>query len=57
MKWMRPSGTEIETRDTEEIREYALSLGWEEVKRCRKPKPKPEAKPSVVTKVSGNGDS
>lgn len=53
MKWMRPSGTEIETRDTEEIREYALSLGWKEVKRVRKPKPKTEVK----TEVSDDGDS
>ena len=36
MKWVKPNGTEIETRDTEEIREYALSLGWKEVKAGRK---------------------
>jgi hypothetical protein len=38
MKWIKPSGIEIETNDTEAIREYALSLGWKEVKRGRKPK-------------------
>ena len=53
MKWIRPSGTEIETRDTEEIREYALSLGWKEAKRGRKPKPKAEVK----TEVNDDGDS
>ena len=28
MKWLRPSGTEIETNDSEETIEYCKSLGW-----------------------------
>jgi len=30
MKWIRPSGTEIETNDREVTIEYCKSLGWKE---------------------------
>lgn len=54
IKWMRPSGNEIETRDTDEIREYASEQGWKEVKpRGRKPK---KADP-VTTEAVVDGDS
>ena len=32
VKWMRPTGNPIETRDTPEIREYAAENDWKEVK-------------------------
>lgn len=38
MIWIKPNGTEIETRDTEEIREYLSSLGWKEKKPRGRPK-------------------
>lgn len=28
IKWIRPSGTEIETNDREETIDYCVSLGW-----------------------------
>ena len=34
LKWKRPSGTEIETADTEAIREYASKEGWK-LKECK----------------------
>lgn len=30
MKWIKPSGIEIETNDKEETIEYCKSLGWKE---------------------------
>ena len=30
MKWIRPSGSEIETNDRKETIEYCKSLGWKE---------------------------
>lgn len=29
IKWIRPSGTEIETNERAETIEYCVSLGWE----------------------------
>jgi hypothetical protein len=50
MKWVKPSGVEIETRDTEEIIEYCESLGW---KRKTSRRPKKEAKDSPTTETAG----
>jgi len=36
MKWMRPSGFEIETNDSPETIKYAESLGWKQVKTVKK---------------------
>ncbi len=30
MKWLRPSGTTIETNDRDETIEYCLKIGWTE---------------------------
>lgn len=45
MKWIKPSGAEIETNDRKETIEAAVSLGWqvvedkpEEIKPKRKPR-------------------
>ena len=38
MKWTKPNGTEIETRDTEEIRAYLTSLGYQDKKPRGRPK-------------------
>ena len=43
MKWVKPNGTEIETRDTEEIVAYCKSLGWKEKKTARRGRPRKEA--------------
>lgn len=37
MKWVKPSGVEIETNDREETIEYCKSLGWKEVKAKKAP--------------------
>jgi len=42
IKWVKPSGQEIETNDKEETIEYCESLGWERAK--KKPGPKPKVK-------------
>jgi hypothetical protein len=52
IKWKRPSGSELETRDTDEIREYAAQHGWKEVK-----KTKPKPKPKVEAEAEHDGDS
>jgi len=42
MKWIKPNGTEIETRDTEEVIAYCESLGWKNAD--AKPKGRPRKK-------------
>jgi hypothetical protein len=46
MKWVKPSGVEIETRDTEEIIEYCESLGWK-----RKTSRRPEKRHLLGTRL------
>ena len=43
MKWVKDNGTEIETRDTEEIVAYCKSLGWKEKKAAQRGRPRKEA--------------
>lgn len=38
MKWVKPSGQEIETNDLPETIEYCESLGWKPVKKRGRPK-------------------
>lgn len=40
IKWTKPNGTEIETRDTPEIVEYAASLDWKRKAAAKKAAPK-----------------
>lgn len=44
MKWIRPSGLEIETNDLEETVKYCKSLGWKEKKEEVKKESKKAAK-------------
>ena len=44
MKWIKPNGTEIETRDTPEIAEYAKANGWKRPRKKSQPVPKTEPK-------------
>lgn len=37
IKWIRPSGTEIETNDTEDVIDYCISLGWKPAESEKKP--------------------
>jgi hypothetical protein len=39
--WKKPNGTEIETRDTDEVKEYCASLGWKPAD--EKPRRRPRA--------------
>lgn len=41
MLWTKPNGTEIETRDTDEIKAYCESLGWKPA--TAKPRRRPRA--------------
>ena len=44
MKWMRPSGVEIETNDRDITIKYCESLGWEKIDECvKKDEPKKKA--------------
>jgi hypothetical protein len=38
MIWIRPTGTEIETNNSEDTIEYAKSMGWKEKKVKTRPK-------------------
>ena len=42
MKWLRPSGREIETTDSKDVVEYCTSLGWKPVKEKRTRRTKQE---------------
>jgi hypothetical protein len=44
MKWIKPSGLEIETNDSEETIKYCKSLGWKEPKEIKKEEIKKEPK-------------
>jgi len=48
MKWTKPDGLEIETRETEEIIEYCESLGWKRKAR-RRPRKEAADLPSTET--------
>lgn len=39
MKWIKPNGTEIETRDTEDVIAFCKSLGWKDAE--AKPRGRP----------------
>jgi hypothetical protein len=52
IKWKRPSGSIIETNDSDASIEYAVANGWEQVD---KPKPKPAKK--ATKKVVKDDDS
>jgi hypothetical protein len=45
MKWIRPSGTSIELKDTPELDQFATASGWtkEKSKRTRRTKAEMEA--------------
>jgi len=50
IKWMRPSGREIETNDEEATIEYCESMGWERMNdQPNEPEPSPESAPSDST--------
>jgi hypothetical protein len=38
IKWIRPSGTEIETNESEASIEVAKALGWKRADKAEKPK-------------------
>ena len=44
MKWIKPSGIEIETNNLEETLKYCVSLGWKDASAPKKEKPKPTKK-------------
>jgi hypothetical protein len=44
MKWIKPSGLEIETNDMKETIEYCKSLGWKDAKSKPKDKKTKKAK-------------
>ena len=44
MKWIRPSGSPIETNDSPETIAHAESLGWKEIKKVVKKSAKKKAK-------------
>jgi len=37
IKWIRPSGTEIETNDDKDVVDYCISLGWKPAESEKKP--------------------
>lgn len=54
MKWLKPSGKEIETNDFDETIKFCKSLGWEIVE--DKPKRKRRTKAQIeADKANGNG--
>ena len=56
IKWIRPSGSEIETNDSKDVIDYCVSLGWKPAKKkaTKKKVTKRATKQRTVRKTSGN---
>lgn len=55
IKWVRPSGSEIETNDSKDVIDYCVSLGWKPAKKATKKKvTKRATSKRTVRKTSGD---